>query len=102
MGGTRRQDTAAAANALLLHPNCHEWVERNRIAALELGFLVRQHETPTSVPVRLWNGWFILTEDGGKIAHVGQVDTALPLERGQEVPLLVTGSPIVEMPPTHP
>ena len=79
MGGTRRTDTAGAANALLLHPNCHEWVERNRATALQLGFLVTQQHDPATVPVRLWDGWRLLAPDGGYIDSPGQIDNFDPL-----------------------
>ena len=79
MGGTRRTDTAGAANALLLHPSCHEWVERNRAAALDQGFLVTQQHDPAAIPVRLWNGWCLLTPDGGYIDSPGEINMLDPL-----------------------
>ena len=64
MGGTSRTDSGGAANALLLHPQCHEWVERNRAAAYDLGYLVGQSDDPRTTRVRMWDGWRYLTEDG--------------------------------------
>jgi hypothetical protein len=64
MGGTSRKDSGGAANALLLHPQCHEWVERNRSAAYDLGYLVDQQTDPCEAPVRMWDGWKYLGSDG--------------------------------------
>lgn len=64
MGGTSRADSGGAANALLLHPKCHERVERNRAAAYDMGWLVAQQDDPRDVAVRLWDGWVKLGEDG--------------------------------------
>jgi hypothetical protein len=64
MGGTSRKDSGGAANALLLHPQCHEWVERNRTAAYDLGYLVDQQSDPCEAPVRMWDGWKYLGSDG--------------------------------------
>lgn len=64
MGGTSRTDSGGAANALLLHPECHEWVERNRSVAYDLGYLVGQQSSPSETPVRMWDGWIKLGEDG--------------------------------------
>ena len=65
MGGTSRTDSGGAANALLLHPSCHEWVERNRSASYDMGYLVGQTDDPCTTRVKLWDGWYMLTEDGG-------------------------------------
>lgn len=92
MGGTSRTDSGGAANALLLHPKCHEWVERNRSAAYDLGYLVDQQSDPREVPVKIWFMWLILNEDGSvqevegrdggeaslpftQVDSVGQIDT---------------------------
>ena len=64
MGGTSRVDSGGAANALLLHPACHERVERDRKHAIGLGWLVDQASDPEQVPVRLFDGWWLLTSDG--------------------------------------
>jgi hypothetical protein len=64
MGGTSRTDSGGAANALLLHPSCHEWVERNRSAAYDLGYLVDQQSDPCETPIRMWDGWIKLKDDG--------------------------------------
>lgn len=64
MGGTSRTDSGGAANALFLHPQCHEWVERNRSDAYDLGYLVGQQDDPCESPVRMWDGWKKLNPDG--------------------------------------
>lgn len=64
MGGTSRKEVGGADNALYLHPACHERVERNRSDAYESGWIVRANDTPAEIPVRLWDGWFILNVDG--------------------------------------
>ena len=84
MGGTRRIDTSGAANALLLHPNCHEWVERNRATASEQGFLVSQQHDPAAIPVQLWSGWCLLTPDGGYIRCASQVGPLQSLQTATE------------------
>ena len=74
MGGTSRTDSGGAANALLLHPQCHEWVERNRSAAYDLGYLVHQQDDPCEVPVRIGFMWVKLNNDGS----IQQIDYSLP------------------------
>lgn len=71
MGGTKQRESGNAANGLLLHPSCHERVERNRSAALAAGWLVPQHADPAEVPVRLWDGWALLSDDGS-LTRVGE------------------------------
>lgn len=70
MGGTSRKDSGGAANALLLHFHCHEWVERNRKEAKEAGFLVDQWHDPREVKVKMWDGWHYLSEDGTLISDL--------------------------------
>ena len=64
MGGTNRKETASAANGLYVHLKCHMDIESNRTAALDNGWLVPQVAEPKDVPVKLWNGWFLLTPEG--------------------------------------
>lgn len=71
MGGTKRRESGGAANGLLLHPACHERIERNRAAALENGWLVSQTADPAEVPVRLWDGWALLNP-AGSVTRVGE------------------------------
>lgn len=72
MGGTSRTDSGGMANALLLHPQCHEWVERNRSASYDLGYLVGQQDDPCETPVRMWDGWIKLSDDGSVIEVEGR------------------------------
>ena len=65
MGGTRQADTASAANGLYVHQKCHDRIERNRATAVKKGWLVHQSDDPVQIPVRLWYGWRLLTDDGG-------------------------------------
>ena len=64
MGGTKRMDSASAANGLYVHQKCHEKIESNRAHALEMGWLMHQTDDPVQVPVRLWLGWRLLRDDG--------------------------------------
>lgn len=64
MGGSRKPDTAGAANGLALHPSCHAWIESNRKAAYTLGFLVGYGRPPEAAEVMLWSGWVLLSVDG--------------------------------------
>jgi len=85
MGGTRRTTTSGAANALFLHPSCHEWVERNRTAAYDMGFLVAQQDEPCAIPVQMWDGIWYLSDDGSKgnvIPDIEVVDDLNSVERG--------------------
>jgi hypothetical protein len=51
MGGSRDPETNDVENLLLLSPEAHEHVERNRSEAYERGWLVRQDAIPAAVPV---------------------------------------------------
>lgn len=68
MGGSRLDDTNSVENLLLLSPEAHEYVERNRTEAYERGWLVRQDAIPAAVPVVvLVDGqvaYVLLTDDG--------------------------------------
>jgi hypothetical protein len=64
MGGTSREESGDPANALLLHPHCHAWIESNRSVSHENGWLVYQHEEPTLVPVVRFGEWCLLFPDG--------------------------------------
>ena len=87
MGGTRQADSASPANGLYVHQKCHDTIERNRATGLRKGWLVHQNDDPVQIPVRLWYGWRLLSEDGG--VHVvtdvkGSVDTD-GVERANEI-----------------
>ena len=64
MGGSRKQETGGAANCLLLHSRCHDGIESNRQRALDNGWLVSQWRDPATVPVKRWDGLFLLADDG--------------------------------------
>lgn len=65
MGGTVDPVASGPANALLLCHICHLWVETNRSAATANGWLVRSGFDPAEVPVRTYEGgWVLLTTDG--------------------------------------
>jgi len=51
MGGSRLDDTNSVENLMLLSPEAHEHVERNRAEAYERGWLVRQDAIPAAIPV---------------------------------------------------
>lgn len=63
-GGTSDPAVGLPSNGLLLHPSCHDYVERKRKVAAELGFLLSAFQQPDEVPVYLWKGWHYLTQDG--------------------------------------
>jgi 5-methylcytosine-specific restriction protein A len=68
MGGSRDPETNDVENLLLLSPEAHEHVERNRSEAYERGWLVRQEAIPAAVPV------VVLV--GGQVARVLLTDDA--------------------------
>ncbi len=64
MGGSTAADTNTAANALDLCVSCHLWIEGYRAEAYRMGWLVRQHHSPSVAPV-LWRGeWRWLDDEG--------------------------------------
>lgn len=68
-GGSRRPETNQAANGVLLDADCHRWIEANRASALSDGWLVRQSDTPATVPV-FRRGVYVWLSDDGSITHV--------------------------------
>lgn len=64
LGGTSDPALGSPANCLLLHPACHERIERNRSDSYDNGWLVRSGMDPAKQPVKLWNGWAWLHGDG--------------------------------------
>lgn len=67
MGGSAPSaDPHRLSNLLWLHPGCHlRRVERNRAESFENGWLVRSVMEASMVPVRMWDGWWYLDDDGG-------------------------------------
>lgn len=64
MGGSVDPACGTPANALAIHPQCHRRVEVNREDATERGWIVLQGADPARVPVRLWDGYWMLATDG--------------------------------------
>lgn len=64
MGGTKNPESRSPANGLLVHFRCHHRIEMNRADALTNGWLVRQSDDSTAVPVRLHYGMVLLKDDG--------------------------------------
>lgn len=64
MGGTKDAATGGCANGIAIHARCHSKVERDRSEALKNGWLVPQNIDPATVPIKLWDGWALLGEDG--------------------------------------
>ena len=67
MGGTKRESLGKASNAMYLHYQCHERVERDRTKARESGWIMYDIDAPTDIPVLLWDGWCLLSDDGSVI-----------------------------------
>lgn len=69
MGGSRDPETNGVENLMLLSPEAHEHVERNRTEAYERGWLVRQDAIPAAVPVVVMvdgrPALVLLTDDAG-------------------------------------
>lgn len=68
-GGSRRADTNQAANSLACCFDDHHWLENHRAEAYRYGWLLRQHQTPSEVPVLRRGVWVLLT-DAGECIHV--------------------------------
>jgi hypothetical protein len=64
MGGTRRESLGLASNGLYLHRQCHEQVESNRHEAYVNGWLLYAADVPSECKVKLWDGWYLLSDDG--------------------------------------
>lgn len=64
-GGTTTQDSDSPSNVLLTHPRCHlNVIERKRMLAIGMGWLVPQGVDPATFPVRLYDGWYLLNDEG--------------------------------------
>lgn len=46
---------------------CHSVVHANPAVSRSQGLIVWRIRNPADVPVKTFNGWFLLTDDGGKI-----------------------------------
>jgi 5-methylcytosine-specific restriction protein A len=81
MGGSKDPVVGTAANCLFLHPACHTFIESYRQKALRSGYLVTQYQDPEEIPVKRWDGWVLLGQDGS----LQPVDAPLPLDQIGEV-----------------
>lgn len=63
-GGTRRSDTNAPSNGLMICRPCHDIVESRRDFARERGWLVPQSFDPSDVPLIYQGSWALLTATG--------------------------------------
>ena len=70
-GGSRDPHTDCPCNLLTLCMADHGWVESRRADALAQGWLVRQGQSPSMVPVATRDGTLYLDCDGGMSAEIG-------------------------------
>lgn len=68
MGGSKAGHISTCANGLYVHPKCHSMIEQNRKRAYQMGWLVASGLQPESTATRLWDGWYLLTADGQRLA----------------------------------
>lgn len=68
-GGSKRDDTNVASNALLLCHDCHEDIESERTHAINQGWLVTQNHCPAGIPVYYRGDWVYL-DDLGNVRRV--------------------------------
>ena len=64
MGGSSRDDTNLASNALQVCIPCHSDIENNRDDSLKYGWLLRQGQNPQEVKVLRKGTWVNLSDDG--------------------------------------
>ncbi|AXH69837.1 HNH endonuclease [Mycobacterium phage Krakatau] len=64
LGSSRREDTNLPSNAGWLCGACHRHVESYRAQAFAEGWLVRQSQSPITVPVLYRGNWVLLDDDG--------------------------------------
>lgn len=64
MGGTSLGTLGLPSNGMLLHPKCHERVESYRWSSMQNGWLITGFDNAEEIPVRLWDGWHYLLNDG--------------------------------------
>jgi hypothetical protein len=81
MGGSDNIALGLPSNGVLLHPNCHDFIESRRKVAAELGFILGYDKDPMEWPIYLWRGWHYLNEDG----------TVTPLDGPPPFPLAARG-----------
>lgn len=64
MGGSKNPEVGSPANAMLVHPACHAWIESHREQAYENGWLVHSWQEPSKIPVKRGFDWVTLRDDG--------------------------------------
>lgn len=66
LGGSRNPATGQASNALAVCTACHDHLETaERAEALDRGWIVRQGQDPSMVPVYRYRKWVLLDDQGG-------------------------------------
>ncbi|OYN76830.1 hypothetical protein [Mycolicibacterium sphagni] len=70
-GGSRREDTNSAANALHLCTYCHHLIEHNRALAYLVGWLLPQTQSPERERVLRRGDFVLLADDGSVQPHEG-------------------------------
>lgn len=75
-GGSQLPDTNLPPNLLLLDPDCHARVEKDRTAAYEGGWLVGQHDDPLTVEVLRWGTEWVLLRADATVEVLRAVSTA--------------------------
>ena len=74
MGGSKASDTNGAANALVVCPDCHRWIESWRVEARSQGWLVGQHRRPADCVVWRRGQWVQLDDQGGWTVRAGTTE----------------------------
>jgi len=71
-GGTRRPETNQAANLVRLCLHHHDWVESNRLTALNMGMLLHDGDDPAETSIVCSHGLVCLDNEGGyeAVQHV--------------------------------
>lgn len=65
MGGAKGKPHDRLSNVNALCAKCHlRFVEREPSLAELEGWKVRRGKVPMAVPIRMWDGWFILDDTG--------------------------------------
>ena len=98
MGGTSLDRLGFASNCLLLHPRCHQWIEDHPRISTSLGHMVVPPDVALEVPVRLWDGWFLLDDMGGLTSVTVDVPSTSPGADRFYAPRLAGGEPLASGP----
>lgn len=65
--GARGKPHSRLSNVNALCSKCHlSFVEANPTLAYDEGWKVRRGTDPMSVPIRMWEGWFIIDDTGAR------------------------------------